>query len=555
VIHIGMARKVAATALAMVILWPVCAARSFSNPTLKATASGGGRVDATSIHDSAELTGTSAGPGTMTFRLYGPGDPTCAGSVIQTSTRTVSGDGKYTSDEYFPSVVGTYNYVVVYSGDAENAPAATACGASGQSVTITSAAPTLATLASGSVTVGEDIFDTARLFGGDEPSGSVTFSLYGPNDGTCSQAPISVFTVPTTGLEQRYRSPTYTALAEGDYHWIASYGGDARNLPTTGVCGEEAESVLVTGGGPAPIAMAVQASPSTTVGGQISATASVTAPNGAAGTLTFRVYGPGDDTCQRGAVDASTRAVSGDGQYISDPFVPTDPGVYRFVVTYNGADGRSASTACATPGDTVTITPLALPVLDRSFTVVRVSGRVLVQVRPSTSAASASSVGFIEVRVPRNVPMGSVVDTKAGTAKLITATTGRRVQSGVFSGTHFAVQQRAPDRGTVELDMRPSATARARRCRSVGRHTRVAQLAKLSKKFLARLHAEVKGNFRIRGNESSASAHGTSWQMTERCDGTLTQVLSDAVTVVDFNMMHRTVVVHAGHSYFARSPG
>lgn len=552
-IRIAMTGKVAATALAMLVLWPCGAARSFSNPMLKATASGGGRVEATSIQDSAELTGTTAGTGTLTFLLYGPEDPTCAGSAIQTSTSAVKGDGTYVSQVFFPSAVGTYNYVVGYSGDGENAPAATACDEPGQSVTITRGAPTLATLANGSVGVGEGIFDTARLLGGDEPSGDVTFSLYGPNDGTCSQAPISVSTVAPTGLGQRYRSPVYTALAEGWYHWIASYGGDTRNLPTTGICGEEGESVLVTGGGPPPIAIGVLASPSTTVGGQIEATASLTAPNGATGTLTFRVYGPGDDTCQLGAVDVSTRFVSGNGQYISDPFLPTDPGVYRFVATYNGADGRSASTSCATPGDTVTIAPLALPVLDRSFTVVRVSGKVLVQVHPSTSAASASSVGFIEVHAPRNVPMGSVVDTSAGTAKVVTATTSRRVQSGVFRGTHFVVEQRASDRGTTELDMRPSATVRAR-CRSVVRHARVARLVKLSKKFVARLHAEVKGQFRTRGSDSSASGHGTSWQMTERCNGTRTRVLSDVVTVVDFNA-HRTVLVHAGHSYFARSPG
>jgi hypothetical protein len=551
VTRIAITGKVLTAAVAVLALWPGGSARSLNSPSLQAAASGGGRVGASSMHDVAELTGTAAGTGTVTFSLYGPDDPTCAGVALQTSTRTVNGDGKYVSDEFVPSAVGTYEYVAAYSGDAENAPASSACGAPGQSVTITSAAPTLVTLASGSVMVGEGIFDTARLVGGDEPSGSLTFSLYGPNDSTCSQAPVEVFNTALTGLEPRYRSPTYTALAEGAYHWIASYGGDARNLPSAEVCGEEGESVLVTGGGPPPIAIALQASPATTVGGEIDATASIAAPNGAAGMLTFLVYGPGDETCQRGALTGLRRQVSGNGQYTSGPYVPADPGVYRFVVIYDGADGRSAATACAAPADIVTVAPLALPVLNRSFTVARVRGTVLVQVHPSTSAASVSSVGFIEVRAPRNVPMGSVVDTCAGTAKLVTATTGSGVQSGVFRGTHFAVEQRASDRGTVELDMRPSAKVRAS-CGSAGRRARVARLGSLPPKFVARLHAEVKGKFRITTNESSASAHGTSWETTERCNGTLTQVLSDAVVVVDFNL-HRTVVVRAGHSHFARS--
>jgi ferric-dicitrate binding protein FerR (iron transport regulator) len=55
-------------------------------------------------------------------------------------------------------------------------------------------------------------------------------------------------------------------------------------------------------------------------------------------------------------------------------------------------------------------------------------------------------------------------------------------------------------------------------------------------------------------HHSGATVRGTQWQVTERCDGTLTRVLDGVVAVRDFTL-HKTVLVHAGHSYLARAPG
>jgi hypothetical protein len=547
-----MNRKLACIALIAFALCPAASALGITTVKLTAIASPGGVVEKTEIQDTATLSGTTAATGTLTFLLYGPGDPRCESSAIQTSTKPAEGNGKYSSEAFFPFTVGTYNYVVRYSGDAQNAPASTTCGEPGQSVTITSATPSLATLASNAAEIGQGIFDSARLLRGAEPSGDVTFDLYGPGDPTCTQAPIATYIIPSTGFEQRYRSPTYTALAEGMYHWIASYGGDSRNLPVTGACGDEGESVFVSGLR-IPATIGVRASPPTAVGGPITATATITAPAGAAGTLTFSIFGPNNEKCVNGALIASTRVISSNGEYASDPFVPSSPGVYRFVVTYNANDGSSAATECSTAGDAVTVSPLEPPVLDRSFTVTPVSGKVFVQVHPAAAvaAAKASRIGFIEIHAPRNVPMGSVIDTSSGTAKLITATTGSRRQSGTFNGTHFAVRQRAFDRGAVELDMRVDALTRSKDCRRVAHGARVARQIKLPPKYISRLNAKVEGQFRTRGRYSSASAHGTSWQMAERCDGTRTEVFTDAVTVTDFRL-HRTVLVRAGKHYLAR---
>jgi hypothetical protein len=542
---------VAAIALLMLSL-PV-AAGGATAPTLTGTALGGGPLGETPLRDRVRLSGTAAGTGTITFSLFGPENQTCEGSPIESSTAVVHGDQEYLSSEYFPSQTGTYSYLASYSGDAENGPAATACGAPGQSVTVTRATPSLATAASSSVSVGGGISDTARLIGGYSPTGSITFKLYPPGDTTCSLSPIATFFTPI-GEEARFKSSSYTALAEGQYLWVASYSGDSRNLPAEGKCGEAGESVLVTQLG-LPAALHVRASAVAGEAPEMTATASLRGTGGAGGALTFLVYGPNDPQCQHGALTAFTRPVPGDGEYASDPFDLPEPGTYGFILTYDGTNGVKAETACGEPGSEAEVRGAEPPVLDKSITVARVSGTVLVSVHAAaaTRGASASSVGFVEVRGPRSVPVGSTIDTKAGTAKLTAATVEKQFQSGVFAGSRFVLHQRAGNRGVVELDLRPSVAAR-RSCVLTSRRARAALRRKPPPKLLARLEAEVKGQFRTTGRYSSASAHGTSWQMSERCDGTLTRVLSDIVTVRDFHR-HRSVSVHAGHSYLARASG
>jgi hypothetical protein len=88
------------------------------------------------LTDTATLTGGSAPTGTITFTVFGPNNATCTGTPVFTSTKTVTGNGNYTSDGFTTGVPGTYNFVAVYSGDANNNAAATACGDPGENVTV-----------------------------------------------------------------------------------------------------------------------------------------------------------------------------------------------------------------------------------------------------------------------------------------------------------------------------------------------------------------------------------------------------------------------------------
>ena len=84
------------------------------------------------VTDSATLTGSYHATGTITFDLYGPDGVT----IVYTDTNPVNGDGTYITT-FAPAapppglpIVGTYNWVVSYSGDGNNNGVASCSGTS-----------------------------------------------------------------------------------------------------------------------------------------------------------------------------------------------------------------------------------------------------------------------------------------------------------------------------------------------------------------------------------------------------------------------------------------
>jgi hypothetical protein len=102
------------------------------------------------------------------------------------------------------------------------------------------AGPTIDTTPSGSVPVGGTVSDTATVIGGASPTGSVTFSLYGPGDTTCL-TPIATTTGGLTGPSAS--SGPVTVTSPGTYRWVATYTGDPNNNPATSPCGSETVDV------------------------------------------------------------------------------------------------------------------------------------------------------------------------------------------------------------------------------------------------------------------------------------------------------------------------
>ena len=151
-----------------------------------------------------------------------------------TSTVPVNGNGNYDSAAFTPRVSGTYKWRASYSGDANNlALGPTSCLDPNESVTV-NVAPgpvALTTTASAGVAVGGAIHDTATLAGGTAPTGTVTFTLFGPGDATCTTAPAFTSIAPIVGAGS-YDSESF-APAAGTYRWVATYSGDANNAAVT----------------------------------------------------------------------------------------------------------------------------------------------------------------------------------------------------------------------------------------------------------------------------------------------------------------------------------
>jgi alpha-tubulin suppressor-like RCC1 family protein len=217
-----------------------------------------------------------------------------------------------------------------------------------------------------------------------------------------------------------------------------------------------------------------------------------------------------------------------------------------------------AHTLAITPGGAAAPPP---PVLGKSVDVTVVSGTVLVEPPPGTSlaaafapalsdpfapATAAQSAGFVPLTQARQIPVGSELDTTRGVVALTSATTrSGGTQSGQFQAGVFQVLQARAQKGLTNLRL----VDRSGVCAAAGKAS-VAR--KLSKRVTDLLRASAKGSFQTTGLYSAATARGTAWDTTDRCDGTLTVVHRGVVAVFD-KRRHRTVVVRAGHRYLAKA--
>lgn len=224
---------------------------ALATPTLTTQVSPSAAVPVgTTISDTATLAGGNSPTGSITFNLYGPNDATCTNPAAFTSTVPVAGNGNYFPPAGFLTVTpGTYRWIANYSGDSNNSAITNACNGVNENVVVAAIPLAITTLASQTspatiVTLGTPISDTATLSGGAAPTGTISFNLYGPNDLTCTSAPIFTSSVPVSG-NGAYFSPSFTPSALGVYRWIANYSGDANNTATANFCNAANENVLV----------------------------------------------------------------------------------------------------------------------------------------------------------------------------------------------------------------------------------------------------------------------------------------------------------------------
>ena len=135
------------------------------------------------LKDTATLSGGYNPTGTITFTLYNPN-----GTLVDTVTVTVSGDGSYTTPTGYTlpttgTVTGTYQWDASYSGDKNNS-VATDNNDKVKQVVVGKASMAISTTPSQSIVsqgTATCVTDTATLSGGDNPTGTITFTLYSPS--------------------------------------------------------------------------------------------------------------------------------------------------------------------------------------------------------------------------------------------------------------------------------------------------------------------------------------------------------------------------------------
>ena len=308
------------------------------------------------ILDTASVTGVAGGPaptGTVTFTLHGSNDANCTGPPIFTSGgRPLSGGpptATAVSEPFTPSEQGIHRWVAAYSGDAAYVAVVGACNDPNESSVIGPPTVALSLFAVddfplGGGTVSAYAIADAPTVGSPLATGTVTFSLYGPNDPTCS-GPVRATSAKEVepdpnlpGQSSSQPSDPYTPLAAGTYHWAFAYGGDPIYAPVAAVCDQSA-TVEVT---KANVTIVNRATPEAVVGQPIRDSVSVTAPAGLpapTGQVVILAFAPDALHCLADPVSEGEFPLAGGPPTAtarSSSYTPTTPGVYRWVYAYLG---------------------------------------------------------------------------------------------------------------------------------------------------------------------------------------------------------------------------
>ena len=308
-------------------------------------------------HDSATLSGAAPNAGgTVTYNIwFTPGAtsaPDCSGSPLTSAVVNVSGGSVPDSPPYTATAVGYYSFNAVYSGDANDQAATSACGT--ETLTVKSAPSITTTLSASTASLGQPVHDTATLSGATpNAGGSVTYNVY--SGSSCSGSTVFTSTVTVAGGSVP-ASGAFTPSSAGTYSWQAVYSGDGVNNGATSACGTETLTVNKTTG--LSISTSLSAS-SITLGASVHDSATLTgASSNAGGTVTYNVYA--GSSCSGATVYTDTETVTGGNVPNSGSFTPANAGTYAWQAVYSGdANNAGATSACGT--ETLTVTTPSSP--------------------------------------------------------------------------------------------------------------------------------------------------------------------------------------------------
>ncbi len=271
-----------------------------ANPTVSTHLSASSITMTGSVTDTATLAGSSGSnaAGTVSITMYTGG--TCSGTAVGSASVPTVSNNMATSGAFTAPGPGTYSFLAMYSGDANNNAENAAC----EKLTVTAAVVSLSTVITPPSTPLGTVTDTATLSGfAIGAGGSITFTLY--SGSSCSGAFLN--SSPPIGVSGGVESSPYVTpvfVAGGPYSILAVYSGDSNNLGAKAPC----ETVTVQSANtisttllPGSITVGQTAKDSATMSG-VTPTAS--------GTVTYEVFAVGG-TCTGAPIDTSIATVIG----------------------------------------------------------------------------------------------------------------------------------------------------------------------------------------------------------------------------------------------------
>ncbi|TMI08247.1 hypothetical protein E6H34_05260 [Candidatus Bathyarchaeota archaeon] len=288
-----------------------------------------------SVFDSATITGaTSTAGGTITYNLFTSG--TCSGSSSVVSTLAVANAVAPNSRSVTFNSTTSASWNAVYSGDANNSGASSAC----EPLAVNKTSPTIATsLSANPITVGQSITESATLTGSFQAGGSVSYLEF--STGACSGSSTIVSTVTVTN-NVIPSSSQITPVPSGTYGLEASYSGDVNNNPITSSCA----SLTVNKSSPTiTTSLSLTTIP---VGSSVFDLATMTGGYQPGGTVTYVFFS--------GGLCTGTATTVGSPVTVTNGVVPSstpqgfsNAGAYSWNAAYNGDANNNAITSPCEP--------------------------------------------------------------------------------------------------------------------------------------------------------------------------------------------------------------
>src|SRR5256714_1765503 len=210
-----------------------------------------------------------------------------------------------------------------------------------------------------SVTLGPPVTlkDTADLEGGFNPTGSITFTLVGPEDRKSVVTGKSVDLGGRRIIKKNGFTPGVTPSGPdltGTYQWNATYSGDANNNAASDI-DDPTEQVTVNPD--SPTLSTIPDRTSVTLGPPVTLHDAAFLQGGfnPRGSITFTLVGPDGTT----VVDTEMVLVNGNGLYSTPTgFTPSGPygaGTYQWNATYSGDANNNAASDIDDPTEQVTV--------------------------------------------------------------------------------------------------------------------------------------------------------------------------------------------------------